>query len=367
MLSKHKWAISGLALTALAGAAAWQQWHARQGLPEGLIQANGRLEAEHIGVASKTPGRIAKLLVREGDKVEAGQPLALLEDVQLKAKADQVAQTEAALQAQLAGAQATLDVTQREVPLGIAAAQAQVARADATLAKAKAAEVQARKDADRLRELFQRGSVERHKTELADLALTAASADVQAAATGRTQAEQALAQARLGNDKVKAKQIEIGALAAQVQQAQAAGREIGSVVSDLTLKAPAAGTVMSKIHDVGDVVAAGAPLLDLVNLDQLYLKVYVPENSIGKLKLGQQAMVYTDAFPDSGFAATLRHIGSRAEFTPKEVQTPDERVKLVYAVKLYLDSNPQQQLTPGIPADAVVRWKDGVAWQKPRW
>ena len=85
------------------------------------------------------------------------------------------------------------------------------------------------------------------------------------------------------------------------------------------------------------------------------------------LKLGQQAMVYTDAFPDTGFAATLRHIGSRAEFTPKEVQTPDERVKLVYAVKLYLDSNPQQQLTPGIPADAVVRWKDGVAWQKPRW
>ena len=116
-------------------------WH--NGLPEGLIQANGRLEAEHIGVASKTPGRIAKLLVREGDKVEAGQPLALLEDVQLKAKADQVAQTEAALQAQLAGAQATLDVTQREVPLGIAAAQAQLARADATLAKAKAAEVQA--------------------------------------------------------------------------------------------------------------------------------------------------------------------------------------------------------------------------------
>jgi len=75
----------------------------------------------------------------------------------------------------------------------------------------------------------------------------------------------------------------------------------------------------------------------------------------------------TDAFPDEPFAATVRYIASQAEFTPKEVQTPDERVKLVYAVKLYLDANPDHRLTPGLPADAVIRWQESASWAKPRW
>lgn len=85
------------------------------------------------------------------------------------------------------------------------------------------------------------------------------------------------------------------------------------------------------------------------------------------MRLGLPARVYTDAFPDLPYAATVRYIASRAEFTPKEVQTPDERVKLVYAVKLYLNANPEHRLTPGLPADAVIRWKEGMEWTKPRW
>jgi HlyD family secretion protein len=118
--------------------------------------------------------------------------------------------------------------------------------------------------------------------------------------------------------------------------------------------------------DVGEVVAAGAPLLELVDLDRLYLKVYVPEVQIGKLRLDLPARIYTDAFPDQPFDATLRYIASKAEFTPKEVQTQDERVKLIYAVKLYLKENPDHRLTPGLPADAIIRWKDDVDWAKPR-
>ena len=87
------------------------------------------------------------------------------------------------------------------------------------------------------------------------------------------------------------------------------------------------------------------------DLDQLYLKVYVPEAQIGKLRLELPARIYTDAFPDEPFAATVRYLASRAEFTPKEVQTPDERVKLVFAVKLYPDKNPEHRLTPGLPAE----------------
>ena len=88
---------------------------------------------------------------------------------------------------------------------------------------------------------------------------------------------------------------------------------------------------------------------------------------IGKVRLGLPARVYTDAFPDEPLSATVRYIAAQAQFTPKEVQTPDERVKLVYAVKLYLDANPQHRATPGLPADAVIRWKEGAPWARPRW
>lgn len=125
--------------------------------------------------------------------------------------------------------------------------------------------------------------------------------------------------------------------------------------------------VLSRLREAGELVAAGTPIFDLVDLDKLYLKVYVPEKQIGQVRLGLPARVHSDAFPQQAFPATTRYIAAQAEFTPKEVQTPDERVKLTYAVKLYLDANPEHRLSPGVPADAVIRWKEGVPWQAPRW
>ena len=87
--------------------------------------------------------------------------------------------------------------------------------------------------------------------------------------------------------------------------------------------------------------------------------------AIGKVRIGLPAKIYIDAFPDNPFDAVVRNIASRAEFTPKEIQTPDERVKLVYAVKLYLDENPERRLTPGLPADAVIRWQEDTPWAAP--
>jgi HlyD family secretion protein len=139
------------------------------------------------------------------------------------------------------------------------------------------------------------------------------------------------------------------------------------VLDDFQIVAPSTGTITTRIADSGEVVGAGSPLFDLVDMDRLYLKVYVAENLVGKLRRGLPARIYTDAFPDQPFEAELRYIASRAEFTPKEVQTPDERVKLVYAAKLYLIDNPDHRLTPGMPADAVIRWKETVPWAKPQW
>ena len=96
------------------------------------------------------------------------------------------------------------------------------------------------------------------------------------------------------------------------------------------------------------------------------MHVATVELQIDKIRLDLPARIYTDAFPDQPVDATVRYIASKAEFTPKEVQTPDERVKLIYPVKLYLKENPDHRLTPGLPADAIIRWKDNVAWASPK-
>jgi HlyD family secretion protein len=92
------------------------------------------------------------------------------------------------------------------------------------------------------------------------------------------------------------------------------------------------------------------------------MKAYAPEPEIGRIKIGDEARVYVDAFPGQPFSATVREIASESEFTPKEVQTREERVKQVIAVKLYLDANPEHRLVPGMPADAFIRWQPGAAW-----
>ena len=109
----------------------------------------------------------------------------------------------------------------------------------------------------------------------------------------------------------------------------------------------------------------GTPLFSLVDLDRLYVKIYVPEPSIGKVALGQEAQVYVDAYPDRAFAARVSKVSQEAEFTPKNVETREERVKLVFAVEVALAENPGGVLKPGMPADTVIRWQPDAPWAAP--
>jgi HlyD family secretion protein len=294
----------GVAAVVLLALAAWWFLLRQAPMPNGLIQANGRIEGDHYTAAAKVPGRVTELLSREGDGVVQGQVLLRLDDKQVRTRVEQARQGVAAIKPQLIAMQRT--------------------------------EEQRRRDAQRLRNLLSQGTATKHEAEQADLAW----------AVVREQ---------------------LTTLLAQQAQAQAVLAEAESVLDDLTVRAPASGIVTQRLVDDGEVVAPGAPLFDIVDLDRLYLKVYVPEKEIGKVRLGLPARIYTDAFPNEPLAATVRYIAAQAQFTPKEVQTPDERVKLVYAVKLYLDANPQHRATPGLPADAVIRWEEGAPWARPRW
>ena len=353
-------------LLAAGGYLAVDQWVSNARLPDGLIQANGRMEGDHVTVASKFPGRIQELLVREGTTVTTGQVLIRLDDSQTTARVEQARHAAEALEAQVESAHTTLAVLNLDVPLAIERADAQVAKARAAVDKAISVEQEARSDAQRFRDLAAKDEASIQQRDQAVMRWEVAQKEIVSTRSALIQATKELAQAELGWQRIRAKESDVNALERQRDQAYAVLDEAESVLKDLTITAPTSGTVTTRMVDVGEVVAAGAPLLELVDLDHLYLKVYVPEVQIGKLRLDLPARIYTDAFPDQPFDATVRYIASKAEFTPKEVQTPDERVKLIYAVKLYLAENPDHRLTPGLPADAIIRWREDVAWSKPR-
>ena len=356
-----------LALLVLAGSYFFYAGFIRKPpLPEGLIEANGRIEGDHVTVSSKFSGRIQKLLVR-GDFVRSGQTVVILDDTQTRDKVTQAREAFAALQEKVGATEMALEVLRREVPLAIESAKAESGQAEAVSAKASSVEEQAGRDAKRMQRLMSQGAVSRQRAEQSELALNEARDQSSESRSAVTRAQKQLAQARLGWDRIKVREAELSALRAQLKQAGAGFSEAESVLSDFVIKAPSDGVVVTRIANLGEMAAPGAPLLDLVDLDHLYLKVYIPEKLIGKVRVGLPARIYTDSFPEQPVAASVAMIFSEAEFTPKEVLTINERTKLVYGVKLYLNENPDHFVTPGMPCDAVIRWKQSAHWEAPRW
>jgi HlyD family secretion protein len=336
-------------------------------LPVGLIQANGRIESDVVNVSSKVAGRIVRLGAREGDTVKAGAAVIQLDDRSVTAQLQQAQSALATAAARAEAARVSLAVMGKEVPVSIAIAEANLAAAEAAERRALAAEQQDERDAGRAQRLLQDGTVPQQTAEKADLAWRSSQDQRVAAQAHRAQARQSLEDARLGPDRIRAKHADLLSLEAARDESSARVAQAQTAVDDLRVTSPVDAIVTSRFANLGEVVNGGMPLLELVDLDRLYLKVYVPEKDIGRVRRGLPARIHTDAFPGAPFEATVGYIGSRAEFTPKEVQTPDERTKLVYEVRLYLDRNPDHKLTPGMPADAVIRWKEDVAWMPPRW
>ena len=225
----------------------------------------------------------------------------------------------------------------------VAAAQAQVDIAKAGVAAAEAA----------LEQSQAAPVTTQDQVSLAEVGITAASAQVEVAAGQLAQAEAQLARLKAG-----ATEQEIAMLQAQVAQAEAALAAAESALLTLdiqieqtTLTAPVSGVVVERLLQLGELAAPGAPLFTVANLDEVTLTVYVPEAELGQVALGQTVEVTVDAY-DEVFMGEVSHIASQAEFTPKNVQTQEERVHMVFAVKIRL-VNPEHLLKPGMPADAV--------------
>ena len=177
--------------------------------------------------------------------------------------------------------------------------------------------------------------------------------EVTAARAQVAQAEATLRLARAGEEMIAQRRADVAAAQAQLRQAEASLRYLFTQQENLVITSPIDGTVISKHASQGEVVGAGAPILTVAALDEVWIRLYIPLPRVGVVALGQRAQVTTDAFPGRTFSGTVTEIGQQAEFTPRNVQTREERVKQVFAVKVTLP-NPDRVLKPGMPADAVI-------------
>ncbi len=351
-----------------------------------VFEASGRIEGDEVLVSSKIGGRVLQLLVRGGDAVTRGQPVAVIGSEELDARMRQADAQVAAARAQVAQAQMALEVLERQAaharkawtvaqvraPIAVDEARATVRAAEADLDRARAVREEAARELARLQTLLAAGAIAQANVDaastgvrVAESAVTAASGQVQRAraalAAAQTMPLEVEAQAesvRAAERQLDTARAALTAAAAQVQAAVAARDDLHATHEEARVYAPASGVVITRVVNAGEVVPAGTSLVTLVDMEALWLKVYIPEPELGKIRLGAPARVYVDAFPDRAFAAKVTEISQRAEFTPKDVQTREERVKQVFAVKLAVE-NPGGVLKPGMPADAEILWNGG--------
>jgi len=295
----------------------------------GRLAASGTVEATEAKLGFMAVGRALTIDVREGDKVGRGDTLAALDRTEATARRAQA-------RAQAAAAEALLTELLRgsrpeEIAQGEAAARAARDRLD-----------DAARDLDRAQTLFEGGAVSR---EVLDKAKTAFSvAESQAA-----QAADQLALLRQGPRKEK-----VEAQRAQLAQAEAAVAAFDAALANMVIKAPFDGIISVRHREPGETVPLGAPVLTLCNRDDRWIRIYVPENRIGSVRLGSRATITCDTYPGRTYPGLVVFIASEAEFTPKSVQTTEERVKLVYAVKVRVLEDFGYDLKIGVPADVVL-------------
>lgn len=309
--------------------------------PTDRIRVSGHVEATETRLAAEAGGRILSLTVKEGDRVERGQVILTLDtrDTELainRAKAEQAA-AEAQLRLVQAGARVE-DIRQAE-------AQVETARADVAAARVELNSAQ--QDFERFDTLLTNNSGSQKQRDDAAARRDLARDRVTSAESRVKTAEEVVAKLRAGArpEEIDAARARVGTVIAQI-----AALEKG--LHDATLSAPIAGVVTEKLVEVGEVIPPRTPAVVVVDLDHAWADVFVPEPTVPQIKIGQPATVFTDA-GGSGLAGTIAFISPKAEFTPRNVQTADERSKLVYRVRINVD-NKNGVLKQGMPVEAEI-------------
>ena len=356
-----------------------------------LLQVSGNIELTESDLSFKVPGRLVALTVREGDFVRKGDVIARLDQ-------DQTLEQKRRDEAQVSNARSQFDQARTSVELeratlgdDIAARRADLAQARAHLEEllngSRPQEIQqaeaavadattqaqlAKDDWDRAQALYKTDDISRAQYEQYRTRFNSTNAllrqaekryalvkegprqeDIQQGRAQVAHAEAALKMSQANELEVKRREQDIDARRAQMDQARAQVGITDVQLSDLTLHAPMDGVVLVKAAELGEVLAAGSTVITLGDIDRPWVRAYVNERDIGRLRLGEPATVRTDSYRDKTFSGRVSFIASEAEFTPRQIQTPEERVKLVYRIKVDTE-NPGRLLKSNMPVDASI-------------
>ncbi|MCP3098417.1 efflux RND transporter periplasmic adaptor subunit [Myxococcus sp. K15C18031901] len=306
---------------AIAAFIGFRYWKGKQSeLPEGIVSGNGRIEAKLADVAAKEPLRVKEILVNEGDLVKPGQVLVRLDT-------------------------STLESSLAEANASLAATQEKVAVAEAGIVKQRSEIQLATIEVERARRLVAQGAGSQR-----DL-------DVRASQLETTRAALAEAEATL---KTSREEIEV---------ARANAATIETRIADATLKSPVTGRVLYRLAEPGEVLSPGGPALTLVNLEDVFMEIFLPASEAARVKLGSEARITVDFEPDRSIPGYVSFVSPEAQFTPKQVETKSEREKLVFRVKIQvpreLASRYVERIKTGIRGVGYVKVDPSVAWPHP--
>ena len=301
----------------------------RDGKEDGELKASGTVEVTEAELGFQAAGRVGAVNVEEGATVAAGAELARLDQAELQAR-------RAAAVAQVAAARALLAEVQR------GSQPQEVAQGEAAALAARERMEEASRVAERARRLFEGGALSREQHDQAQTSYEVA----------RAQYVQAREQVSLVRQGPRAERV--AAQHAAVAGAEAVLEQADAALAMSVIRAPFAGLVTERHREPGEIVAPGQPVVTLMNPDDRWVAIYVPEDQIGKVALGSAAAITSDSYPDREYEGRIVFIADRAEFTPRNVQTAEERVKLVYAVKVAIAGDPDGVLKAGVPADVRI-------------
>lgn len=378
-------------LVAAAGAfAAWRATHPASD-PD-LLRISGNIELTEVDLSFKTPGRMVALAVDEGDFVKPGQTLARLDSAELEQQRSREAAGVEAAHSSVAQLRTAIAWQGETLAGDIALKKADLATAEARLkemlngarpqevetAKSLAAEAAvqndlAQRDWQRAQTLYKQDDIstaqhEQFRTRAQTAAAGLKRAQEQLALVQEGPRQEQIAQQRAIVDRARAalrvaeanrlelqrRRQEMTMRQADVERAQAQRGLLDVQLQDRTLLSPIAAVVLAKSAEPGEVLAGGATVLTLGDLSRPWVRGYVGERDLGRVKLGMAASISTDSFPDKRYRGRITFISSEAEFTPKQIQTQEERQKLVYRIKIEVE-NPNQELKDNMPVDAEIR------------
>jgi HlyD family secretion protein len=355
------------------------------------IIVSGNIELTEVNIAFKTSGRLIERTVDEGDVVKKGQLIARLDRDQLLAQRDREAAGLQSANSQLAQAETALawqkgnqaaELEQRKAELASNAARLQelksgsrpqeIQEAKAAVDSAQSEFDRAKRDWDRAQTLYKNDDIStaqydqyrnrwenaeamlKQTKERQDLVLAGPRVEqIDAASAQMDRARAALKMTESNALEIRRREQELPLRRSEIARAAASLAMIESQLADTLAYSPVDGVVLVKAADVGEVLAAGTTIVTIGDIDHPWLRAYVNETDLGRVKLGTKAKITTDSYPGKEYEGRVSFIASEAEFTPKQIQTKEERVKLVYRIKIDLQ-NPDHELKSNMPADAVL-------------